>query len=178
MGSPSGFLALFLGVVASRVFELALAKRNAAILLARGAEEHGAAHHPLLVAFHACFLASFAAEAASTGFALQGSWRLRLACFLALQPARWWIIRSLGEAWNTRILVVRGAPLSRRGPYRYLKHPNYWLVAAEILLLPSVFSCWATAAWATCVNALLLLGLRIPAEERALRLTASDDRWH
>lgn len=168
MGSPLAFLALFLGVVASRLLELAWARRNAALLLARGAQEHGAAHYPLLVTFHVLFLASVLGEAAAGGFVLRGSWRFYLVLFLAMQPLRWWIIRSLGDSWNTRILVVPGAPLARRGPYRCLRHPNYWLVAAELILLPAVFSCWVTAAWASCANAALLLGLRIPAEERAL----------
>jgi methyltransferase len=76
-------------------------------------------------------------------------------------------VAALGERWNTRILVVPGAPPVRRGPYRFLRHPNYLAVAIEIAALPLAFGSWRTALAFSVGNA-FLLGVRIPAEERAL----------
>jgi methyltransferase len=89
---------------------------------------------------------------------------------LLCQVGRLWILRSLGHQWNTRIIVVPGMPLSRRGPYRWarLRHPNYLLVAVEGLAIPLVHSAWITAAAFAVLNAVLLIGFRIPAEDRAL----------
>ena len=70
--------------------------------------------------------------------------------------------------WNTRIIVVPGLPLVRRGPYRLLPHPNYVAVVVEGLALPLVATGWVTALVFSALNAVLLLGFRIPAEERAL----------
>jgi methyltransferase len=90
---------------------------------------------------------------------------------LLCQAGRIWIIRSLGQQWNTRIIVVPGLPLSRRGPYRWgFPHPNYVLVAVEGIAIPLIHTAWITAIAFTILNAILLLGFRIPAEDRALRL--------
>jgi methyltransferase len=90
---------------------------------------------------------------------------------VACQAGRIWIIRSLGNQWNTRVIVVPGMPLSRRGPYRWkrLRHPNYVLVAVEGIALPLIYTGWITALVFTVLNAILLLGFRIPAEDRALK---------
>jgi len=93
-----------------------------------------------------------------------------LALVLASQGLRWWCIATLGERWNTRVIVVPGLPLVRRGPYRWLAHPNYVAVAVEGVALPLVHTAWVTAVAFTVLNAWLLLAFRIPAEERALRL--------
>jgi methyltransferase len=87
--------------------------------------------------------------------------------FAALQLMRIWVIASLGPYWTTRIITLDGAPLVRRGPYRFLRHPNYWVVAAEIAVLPLAFGAWPVALVWTILNA-LLLRLRIRAEDAAL----------
>jgi methyltransferase len=87
---------------------------------------------------------------------------------LAAQALRWWCIATLGPRWNTRIIVVPGLPLVRRGPYRLLPHPNYVAVVLEGIVLPLVATAWITALVFTVLNAVLLLAFRIPAEERAL----------
>ena len=84
-----------------------------------------------------------------------------------MQPLRYWAILSLGENWNTRILVVPGAKLVRRGPYRYLRHPNYIVVVVEILSFPLIFGAWITALVFSVLNA-ILLSARIRDENRAL----------
>ena len=94
------------------------------------------------------------------------SWPL-LGAFLLLQAARLWVIASLGRFWTTRVITLPGAPLVRRGPYRWLKHPNYLVVVAEIAVLPLTFGAWALALGFSLANAALLAD-RIRTEEKAL----------
>lgn len=158
--------------VAERVAELVVARRNERWSRSRGAVESGRGHYPPMVALHTALLLGCLLEAHLSGreFLPAVGWPA-LAVVVAAQALRWWCIRSLGPQWNTRVLVVPGLPLVARGPYRHrwLKHPNYVAVALEGLALPLVHSSWWTAAVFTALNAVLLLGFRIPTEERALR---------
>jgi methyltransferase len=92
-----------------------------------------------------------------------------LAIALACQVGRYWVIRTLGRQWNTRVIVVPGMALVGAGLYRYLRHPNYVIVVAEGIALPLVHTAWVTAVVFTVLNAVLLLGFRIPTENRALQ---------
>lgn len=160
---------VLLGAVAlERGAELWLSARNARRLRAAGAAEVGGGHYPLLFGFHAVLLAS------CLGWALGGGARPRLAVALAsvlavllAQALRWWAIATLGPRWSTRILVPPGAPPVTGGPYRYFRHPNYLAVSVEVAALPLSVGAWSVAVAATLVNS-ALMGLRIPAEERAL----------
>lgn len=158
--------ALILGLVTlQRLGELVLARRNTARLLAEGAHEAGAGHYPLIVALHAAWLAGLWYVAVSRPVDVNWGW---LALFVVLQLGRVWVIASLGRRWTTRIVVLPGAPLVRRGPYRFVAHPNYWVVAGEILVLPLVFG----LPWYGLVFSLLnaaVLWVRIRAEAAALR---------
>lgn len=154
-----------------RIHELFVSKRNAAWAFARGGVETGRGHYPAMVALHTGLLVGSLAEAWLLGrpfIALLGFPALAIA--LLCQVGRIWIIRSLGPQWNTRVIVVPGMPLSRKGPYRWarLPHPNYLLVAIEGLAIPLIHSAWITAAAFAVLNAILLIGFRIPAEDRAL----------
>jgi len=90
--------------------------------------------------------------------------------FVLAQGLRYWAIASLGSAWNTRILIIPGAERVRRGPYKWVNHPNYIAVAIELLAVPLIFGAWRTALLASAANAVLLLAVRIPAENAALRM--------
>lgn len=158
-------------VAAERLAELALATRNTRALLRRGGVEEGAGHYPLIVALHAAWLAALLLLVPATA-PLSWFW---LGVFLALQALRIWVIASLGPYWTTRVITVPGAPLVRRGPYRFMRHPNYAVVAAEIAVLPLVFGAWRIALLFSLLNA-ALLAWRIRVEEQALaprRRTAS-----
>jgi methyltransferase len=148
---------------AQRLAELAIAQRNERRLRAAGALEHGAAHYKLLVALHAGW---FVALAAVLRPDTPVSWPL-IVVFVALQLGRLWVLATLGRYWTTRIISVPGAPLVARGPYRFLRHPNYAIVAAEIAVLPLAFGQWAIAASFSALNA-AVLWLRIRTEEAAL----------
>lgn len=150
-------------VTAQRLGELVLARRNTARLKARGGVEHGSAHYPLIVALHALWLAGL--WLLSWDRAVQLPW---LAAYLLLQALRAWTLCSLGSRWTTRIIVVPGETLVRRGPYRVLPHPNYLVVVGEIAALPLVFGLWPYALAFSLANAALLV-IRIRAEEQALR---------
>lgn len=155
-----------------RIGELVTSKRHAAWAFARGGVESGQGHFPAMVALHTALLVGSVAEAWLLGrpFIPLLGWPMLVIAVLC-QAGRIWIIRSLGTQWNTRIIVVPGMPLSRRGPYRWgFPHPNYVLVAVEGIAIPLIHTAWITAIAFTILNAILLLGFRIPAEDRALRL--------
>lgn len=154
---------VLLSVAVQRIAEIGWARRNEHRLRRRGAVEHGAAHYPVMVAMHAGWLAATALEASSTRRVHP---RLLIG-YVLLQPLRYWVIRSLGDRWTTRIFVVPGEQPVRSGPYRVLQHPNYAVVAAEIALLPAGLGAPRTAGCFTLLNA-FLMAVRIPAEERAL----------
>jgi methyltransferase len=150
-------------VTAQRLGELWLSNRNTRRLLARGAHEVAPRHYPLIVAVHVLWLAAlwwFAPWQRIDAF-----W---LALFVLLQLARLWVIASLGERWTTRIIVLPGAALVGRGPYRWTKHPNYWIVVGEIAALPLAFHLWSVALIFSLLNAAVLT-IRIREENRALR---------
>lgn len=164
------FHAVLTLVVLQRVFELLLARRNRLHIIRMGGQEIGADHYKYLVGLHVLFFLSLTAEVSWRSAGQAVWWWIPFALFLLAQLARYWCIRSLGRCWNTRIYVIPGRPLIRRGPYRYVRHPNYWVVAIELLTLPLVFSAYATALVFSVLNAWLLLRVRIPAEERGLAL--------
>jgi methyltransferase len=154
---------LVLGAVTlQRLAELVLARRNTSKLLARGAREIGAAHYPLIVALHGAWLGSLW----MFGFG-QPVNMLAFACYLLLQALRGWVMWTLGTRWTTRILVLPGEPLVTSGPYRYLRHPNYAVVTAEIALLPLTLDLPVLAVIFTALNT-VVLALRIRGENRAL----------
>lgn len=162
-------LGVFLAIVVTqRLLELRVAKRNERWALSKGAREYAPEHYPLIVALHIAWIVGMAVEGFARGAQLSVLWPFWLAVFVVAQTGRYWAISSLGMYWNTRILIVPGGDRVRRGPYRFLNHPNYVVVALELLSGPLVFGATFTAVAATLVNAALLLAIRIPAEERAL----------
>ena len=150
-------------VAAQRLVELLVAQRNTRRLLEEGGREIGARHYPLFVLLHGGWLlAMFLFIPATAPLHLP-----LLAVFVLLQLLRVWIVLSLGRYWTTRIITVPGAPVVRRGPYRFMRHPNYRVVFWEIAVLPLVFGAWQIAAIFSALNAALLWH-RIRIEDAAL----------
>jgi methyltransferase len=167
--SAGTFLVVSVALVAvQRLLELRLSRRHERLLRVRGAVERGRGHYPLMVGLHVLWLLSTLVEGLLRGPGLPAWWPIPLALFLLVQPLRYWAILSLGEHWNTRILVVPGVKLVRRGPYRYLRHPNYVVVAVEIATFPLIFGAWVTSLIFSLLNAVLLF-VRIRDENRALK---------
>jgi len=168
------FVALVGLVAVERLVEVVISRRNAARSLARGGiEVESRAFYAAMVAFHALFLIAAPAEVLLARRPFRPG--LAVASLVALAGAmalRYWAIASLGDRWNTRVIVVPGEAAVAAGPYRHLRHPNYLAVVVEMLALPLVHGAWLTAALASCGNA-WLLSARIRREERALA-EASD----
>lgn len=155
-------IALLAFVTLQRLVELPIARANSARLLAAGGHEVAPGHYPFIVALHASWLVAlwwFApGRPIHLGF---------LALFGLAELGRVWVLRTLGPRWTTRIIVVPGERLVARGPYRFVDHPNYLVVVAEIALLPLVFGLWQIALIFSVLN-LVILTIRIRAETRAL----------
>ena len=150
-------------VAVQRLIELWVARRNTKRLLARGGQEVGRRHYPAIIALHGAWLLSVFLLGDPDGGVL---W-LALGAFLVLQTIRVWVVLSLGEYWTTRIITLPGEPLVKRGPYRFLRHPNYAVVVGEIALLPIAFGLWKTALIFSLLNG-AILWVRIRAEESAI----------
>ena len=163
------FTLLILATAVERLAELVVAARHSRWAFANGGVESGRGHFPYMVALHLGLLVASLAEVhlAHRQFLPALGWPA-LTVVMAAQALRWWCVRTLGPQWNTRVIVVPGLTLVHTGPYRWLRHPNYVAVALEGLALPLVHTAWLTATAFTVLNAVLLLGFRIPAEERAL----------
>jgi methyltransferase len=159
-------------VTLQRLGELVIARRNTAALLADGAHEVAPEHYPLIVAVHTAWLAALWWLAARPALEPSAFW---LIVFLLLQLGRVWVLATLGRRWTTRIIVLPGAPLVKTGPFRFLSHPNYAIVTAEIAVLPIAFGLFGVAVVFTVLNA-AVLAIRIRAEAEALRIAVGNPR--
>ncbi|MEW6538166.1 isoprenylcysteine carboxyl methyltransferase family protein [Brevundimonas staleyi] len=158
------WLPIVLGLVVSqRLGELWLAHGNTKRLVAEGAVEIGAGHYPLFVILHAAWLSALAILTPWTES--PNPWLL--AIYVVLQFGRVWVIATLGRFWTTRIITLAGAPLVRSGPFRVIRHPNYWVASLEIAILPLVFGQVWIAVVFTALNA-MLIAWRVRLEDRAL----------
>jgi len=163
----------FIGLLGlERLYELRLSKRNAARAFASGALEVGIRHYRVMISFHTAFLLSCVAEPWLFDARFPGLPGLVALTFALLaQSLRYWAISSLGDKWNTRVIVTPGAAPITTGPYRFIKHPNYVAVVIELVAVPLVYGSWITAVVFSIGNA-ALLAVRIRAEEKAL-----GQRW-
>ncbi len=162
------YLIILAMLVVERIFELDLARRNARRAFERGAVEVGQAHYRVMVAFHSLFIVSCAAEAIVLphSFPSAVAW-IALTAEACAQALRYWAVSTLGERWNTRIVVTPERAPVTTGPYRFMRHPNYLAVVIEIAAVPMIGGAIFTAIAFSIGNA-LILAIRIPAEERAM----------
>lgn len=165
------YYVLIAAVGVERLAELVVSKRNARWAFERGATEFGRRHYPVMVVLHTSLLVGCVLEVwlADRPFLPWLGWPM-LALVLAAQVLRWWCIATLGPRWNTLVIVLPGEPLVRRGPYRWIHHPNYVAVVVEGIALPLVHTAWVTALCFTVANA-VLLAVRIRVENAALGYT-------
>jgi methyltransferase len=157
-----------LAVALERVVELAVSRRNTRWSLAHGGREFGQEHYPVMVSMHGLLLVSCVAEvwALHPPFVPWLGWPM-VAVVALSTIVRWRCVTVLGKHWNPRLIVIPHAPVVRRGPYRWVRHPNYTAVAAEVAALPLVHSAWLTAIVFSIANAAVLT-VRIRAENAAL----------
>jgi len=165
------FIIIMSYVVLLRVSELLISKRNEKFLRKNGAVEYGKSHYKYIVILHTLFLISVAAEYLfsydNRNITVINIFLLSL--FTVLQVIRFYTIYSLGKFWNTKILRIPGVPLVKKSIYKYVKHPNYFIVVMEIALIPLILNCYYTAGLFSILN-LLMLSVRIKAENEALKL--------
>ena len=164
------FYLVMTAVIAQRLTELIISKRNEKWLLENGAVEYGKDHYKYIVIMHTLFFVSMITE-----YEIKGRYTefnvinyLFLVFFLILQIFRVLVIKSLGKYWNTKIFRIHGSAPVKTGPYRYIKHPNYIIVSCEILILPLIFNLYYTAVIFSLLNA-AMLSVRIKAENEALK---------
>lgn len=149
---PSWALVVFGYVIIQRLAELVYANANTRRLLAEGGREFGRRHYPLFILLHGGWLAAIALmaqPAASPSLLL-------LAAFIASQAFRFWTLASIGRWWTTRIISAPHFPRVKKGPYRFIPHPNYTVVVVEIALLPLLLGAPIVALAFSIANAMLL----------------------
>ncbi len=162
------FIVVISLVIIQRLVEIFIARRNEKWMFTQGAYEVGASHYPYMLALHSSFFLFLIAEVIFDHTGLSPFFPILLGFFLFVQGLRIWCLRSLGRFWNTKIIILPHAQVVKKGPYLYMRHPNYTIVSLEFILLPFMFEAYLTAFLFTLLN-MAMLSVRIPLEERALR---------
>ncbi len=164
------YFAVFIAVLAlQRLSELWLARRNAIWIQSQGGYEVGAEHYKWMVLMHISWFLAMVGEYVCLKPELPALWSVWLGVFLLAQIGRYVVIATLGKFWNTRIFIIPGAPKVEQGIYRYVKHPNYWIVRIEIFVAPMIFGLFITAILFSVLN-YAVLQVRIKTEEEALKM--------
>jgi methyltransferase len=164
---------IFLSVLAAeRVVELVISRRNEVRMKMLGAREYGQTFTRVLITFHVLWFCSFVVEAMIRKASLLVPSAVLVFAFIFLQACRYWCILSLGQHWNTKVIVIPGEKLVHAGPYRFVKHPNYAVVLTELFVYPALFGCCATSLVFGFLN-IFVLKKRIRQEEAALGAMAS-----
>ncbi|MCY8425062.1 isoprenylcysteine carboxyl methyltransferase family protein [Bacillus vallismortis] len=161
------FWLLIVILMTQRLAEMAVARQNEQKVKKQGAIEFGESHYPYIIIMHILFFLSFIAEVLMLNKQPSSWWIGIAAAILSVQAVRYWALCSLGAHWNTKILIIPGAELVKKGPYKWIKHPNYTVVILEILLIPLLYRAYVTMCLFSIFNAVLLT-VRIRAEDKAL----------
>nr|WP_321520508.1 isoprenylcysteine carboxylmethyltransferase family protein [uncultured Macellibacteroides sp.] len=162
-----GFIFFISFIILLRIGELILSRRNEVWLLQNGAIEYGQKHYPYIVMLHVLFIVSLVIEYSITQTVSFNLFFLVFYLLLLIFKAS--VIRSLGKFWNTKIYHIPDFPLIKNGAYKYVKHPNYLIVIAEIAIIPLVFHLYYTAIAFTVLNAIMLF-VRVKEENKVLKI--------
>lgn len=157
---------LVIVIATQRILELGIAKRNEAWARSRGAKEYGKEHYWMFFVLHPAWILGILLEGSIRNPSSPVWWAV--IGYVALQFARYSVIKNLGSYWNTKILIVPNGVRIASGWYGFIKHPNYVVVALELLITPFIVGAFWTALIFTLFNA-VVMGVRIPLEERVLR---------
>ena len=176
MSMSAILFSVFIGLTAvERLIEVRVSNRNAQWSLDQGGTEYGQSHYPFMVVLHTVFLFACLGEVWFTDAPFIPALGIpALLIAIACQGLRWWCITTLGKRWNTRVIVVPNLPRVTGGPYRFINHPNYVVVALEGLALPLIHSAAITAISFTLLNAALMV-VRIRCENEALSTLRSSE---
>ncbi len=154
-------------LVIQRLAELKLAAKNEKIMKNKGAIEYGEKHYKILVLMHILFFISFMSEVMLLDKKISPYWPILLTIIIFTQILRYWSILSLGEYWNTKILILPNGHVKRKGPYQFIRHPNYVAVMLEFIFIPLLFQAYWTAIIFISFNSFMMM-IRIKEEEKAL----------
>ncbi len=154
-------------LIAQRAAEMAVARQNEQKVKQQGAMEFGESHYPYMIIMHILFFLSLMAEVLLMNKQPSSWWIAIAVAITTVQAVRYWALCSLGSYWNTKILVVTGAELVKKGPYKWMKHPNYTVVILEIVLIPLLYQAYVTMCLFSILNAAMLT-VRIRTEDKAL----------
>lgn len=170
------FFWLFISVIIlQRLYELKIAKRNERWMKERGAIEFGQEHYKWFIILHTLFFVVLIGEVMYLAKQIEHVSYFFLLLFIATQAGRIWCILSLGQFWNTKVIILPKVALIKKGPYKYVKHPNYIIVALELFIIPFIFGAYITAYLFPFLH-LLLLFIRVPTENRALARANIESR--
>ncbi|KGX91934.1 isoprenylcysteine carboxyl methyltransferase [Pontibacillus halophilus JSM 076056 = DSM 19796] len=161
------FVYLYGFILVQRLVEVLVAKYNEKWMKERGAVEVAGGHYKYIVIVHTLFFISILLEAYPKEILLSDWKGFLLGIFFVTQGFRIWCLSTLGRYWNTKIIILPGSELVKKGPYKIMKHPNYFIVAVEFVVIPLLFSAYVTAIVFPLLHGLLML-IRIPHENRAL----------
>jgi methyltransferase len=163
-------------ILLQRAIELGIAKSNEKWMKKNGGVEFGQTHYVWMIAMHTLFFISLFTEVSILQKNPSELWPFLLIVFILAQIIRVWALYSLGRHWNTKIIVIPNANVIKRGPYRFLRHPNYVIVALEFAVVSLLFNAYLTLVLFSIANA-IMMSVRIPMEEKALR-TLTDYKDH
>ncbi|WP_090831410.1 MULTISPECIES: isoprenylcysteine carboxyl methyltransferase family protein [unclassified Bacillus (in: firmicutes)] len=168
------FYVFFFVIVIQRLIELVIAHKNEKWMKEQGALEFGKGHYPYMVLMHILFFLVLFIESVFFVKEISAFWIPLVGVFLLTQAIRIWALSSLGKYWNTKIIVLPNASVVKKGPYRFLKHPNYVIVTIELLIIPLIFKAYFTLILFAILN-FIILSIRIPEEEKALNSLTTYD---
>ncbi len=154
-------------VILQRIVELLISGKNEIWLRSKGAIEYGQGHYPFIILLHVFFLGSLIIEYIFRNQPALENFYIFI--YLILIIAKTWLISFLGKYWNTKIFRICGILPVKRGPYKLFKHPNYFIVVCEIIVIPLIFDLYYTAFVFTILNAIVLT-IRIREENRVWAL--------
>lgn len=161
------FMIFILLVILQRLVEVGIARRNEKWMKINGAIEIGKEHYKYIVAIHVLYFVSLIIEVTYFQKEMSSIWPVFLLFFTVAQALRVWSLLSLGRFWNTKIIILPNVSIISKGPYKFIRHPNYLVVVIEILVIPLIFNAFWTAIVFSILN-IVVLSIRISAEESAL----------
>src|SRR6202035_3794125 len=166
--SVIAYLILLLLVAGLRLVELRISKRHQRELVARGAAKVNEPRFRWMVLLHTAVLIGAAVEVVflKRPF-IPALASVMFVIFLAANAVRWWVIRTLGDHWNVQVVDSTRLGVVTSGPFRFVRHPNYAAVFAEMIALPLIHTAWITAVVGALAHA-MVLSQRLATEERVL----------
>jgi methyltransferase len=168
MAMTVAYLVLLALVGLGRLAELVISRRNQRQLGGQGVQKLSEPHFPWMVVVHVGVLVCAAAEVVWLDRPLIPALAVTMGIiFVLANILRWWVIRSLGQHWNAQVMASAKVGVVTSGPYRWVRHPNYVAVVAELFALPMIHTAWITALAGTAAN-LEILRRRLRVEDGML----------